>query len=587
VGRRPAAFASALAIAALATNGVPAAEAHARLADSTPADGVALGGAPRQLALHFSEPISPRFRVVRLIDGHGRIVAGTVLQAGGDSSRVIVRVPRLPHGTYQLDWQVLAEDDGHITGGAVTFGVGVRPHAARAANAPGTTIAPLSAWMRWADLLLLCALAGGLVVAALLTRVRLHDSARTQFDVAFAAAWVAALFGLVLFARQLHQLRATVAPGASPDDLLAARWGLLWLCRELVLVALAAAVLLTRIRSSPARLAACAVLFATLATVRVLGGHAAADPEPLTAVAVASAHVVAAAVWIGGVASFAVALARAGSERGRTARSLAASFGAVAGGALALIAVTGLLAAGAQVASIDALLTTDYGRTLLTKAGLAAAAAGLGAWNAMLLRRGQAPRLILAEAAAGASVLLAAAVLAASPPAKGPEFAAPRAVATPTLVDQVGDLLVTATVRPNRPGPNVVTVLAASSRRPPPAPVRSVEIRLRPAGAPPVVAALSRVGAGRFAGGVTLSQQGRWHAAAVVERAGRRSSAGFYWTVDRPDPARPVVHSARRLAPIADRLAAAVGLLAILAAAALCWARQRPRTIRVARMPAR
>jgi copper transport protein len=587
VERRPAVVISALALIAVSASGAPAAEAHARLAESEPADGVALGGAPRQLELRFNEPVSPRFRVAKLIDGRGRVVAGTVLLSGSDRSRLVVRVPHLPRGTYQLDWQVLAENDGHISAGATTFGVGAKPRGATAGGAPpGSTVAPLRAWSRWVDLALLCMLAGCLVVAALLARPYARVR-RVLLTTAAATAYASFAFGFLLFARQLHQLRASVAPNASPGDLLAVRWGTLWIAREAALAALAVACVLALRRGSRMRLTACALLVVALCTVHALGGHAAADPQPLAAIAVAAAHVLAAAVWVGSVAAFAVALSVAGGRRRGLARDTAGRFAVVAAGAVGLIAVTGLMAAGSQVASIDALLTTDYGRTLLIKAGLAALAVAFGAYNALLLRRGRAPRLILAEAAVAGSVLLAAAVLAASPPAKGPEFAAPRAVATPTLVHQVGDLLVTATVRPNRPGPNVVTVLTASSRRPPPAPVRSVSVTLQPRGGAPTVVRLGAVGDGRFAGGVSLTQQGPWSAVAEVARGRSRSSATFGWTVDRPDLARPVVHSARRLGPIADRIAAAIVAIGIAVIAACCWARQRPRTIRVARIPAR
>jgi copper transport protein len=210
--------------------------------------------------------------------------------------------------------------------------------------------------------------------------------------------------------------------------------------------------------------------------------------------------------------------------------------------------------------------------------------------------------LVRVEAGAGAGVLLAAAVLAASPPANGPEFAPPRAIAAPTLVRQAGDLLVTATVRPNRPGSNVVTVLTASSRRPPPAPVRGVSVRLQPrAGGPSLTADLAPVGAGRFTGGAELPAQGQWGATVLVSRGGKRTSIPFGWSVDAPDPARPVVHSARRLAPLLDRTALALAVaLAVLAAARSLIARrrrrpgpggpdqaeaQRPRTIKLARIP--
>jgi copper transport protein len=597
--RRPLVVASLVAMAlGAASAAAPTAEAHARLIDSVPPDGVKLGSAPRHVELHFSEAISPRFRVAQLIDAHGRVVRGTVVGAGSSSSRLVVTAPRLRRGTYALTWRVLSQDDGHITGGAVTFGVRVRPSARGATSAaPGSTVAPGRAWMRWVDLILLSAIAGTLVVAALLSRLRARDGTpaalverpqRALVRTAAAAAAAAAGIGVLLFLRQLDELRASVAPDATAADLLTARWGVLWLLREALLIDLAVIALALRRRSSPGVFAIAVLLLTGVVSVHALGGHAAADEEPGRAVAIAAAHVLAAGVWIGGVGAFALALATAGGGRAQLARACAPGFGRIAGCALGVVAVTGLLAAGDEVASIDALLTTDYGRTLLIKSGLVVLAAVFGATNALLLRRDRLPRLVRIEAAAGISVLLAAAVLASSPPAKGPEFAAPRPVAPAALVGRAGDLLVTTTVRPNRPGVNVISVLTASSLRPPPARVRGVTVRLQPAtGGAGVGARLAPIGAGRFAGGATLPSQGAWRATTIVDRAARRSALSFTWSVEPPDPARPVIHSARRLSPVVDGAALAVSSALTLSALCLLWRRQRPRTIRLARIPAR
>jgi copper transport protein len=504
---------------------------------------------------------------------------------------------------------VLAQDDAHVTGGAVVFGVRARPHpGARTRPAPGTTVAPLRAWTRWLDLVLLCALAGALLMAGLLSRLRsqhrtTHELAgrpqRVLLRAAAAAGTTAALLGLVLLARQLHEVRATVAPDAGVGDLLGARWGVLWLLREALLVTLALLAVTMRRRPSRPGAAVAAALLVVVVAVHAMGSHAAAGPHRGATIAVGAAHLLAAGIWIGGVGAFALALAVAGRQRVQLGRDCAAAFGRVAGAAFVVLVLTGLLAAGGQVASIDALLETDYGRTLLIKTGLVALVAALGLGNAILLRRGGWPRLLRVEAGAGLGVLLAASVLAASPPANGPEFAPPRAIAAPTVVREAGDLVVSATLRPNRPGANVVTVLTASSRRPPPAAVRGVSVRLQPrAGGPSLTADLAPVGAGRFAGGADLPAEGPWRATVLVERGGKRTGVSFGWSVDRADPARPVVHSARRLAPLLDRAALAIALaLAVLAVAGSLLRRRRPRgpddveveaqrRIKLARIPA-
>ena len=98
-----------------------------------------------------------------------------------------------------------------------------------------------------------------------------------------------------------------------------------------------------------------AVLVVALAVVRALAGHAAAATHQALAVAAAGAHILAAGVWIGGVVAFGVALATARGEAGTLARDCRRGFARAAGLSLAVLAMTGLLAAGAQVASVDAL----------------------------------------------------------------------------------------------------------------------------------------------------------------------------------------------------------------------------------------
>jgi copper transport protein len=262
-------------------------------------------------------------------------------------------------------------------------------------------------------------------------------------------------------------------------------------------------------------------------------------------------------------------------EAGAVARACRRPFARMAGGSVAVLAVTGLLAAGEQVASVDALLTTDYGRTLFVKSALVVAAAGLGLANALLLRRGRRPRLLLVEVSVGVGVLVAAAALTASPPPKGPTFEAPRPAAAPTLAARSDDLVVTATARPNRAGPNVVTVLATSSRRPPPAPVERAELRLAPVGGAWRSVALTAQAPGRFGGGAQLDADGRWRMTVAIWRGGRRIAVPFTWDVAPPDQARPVTYSARPLAPLLDRLAAVVVLLLGLAAAAAAARRLR------------
>jgi copper transport protein len=106
---------------------------------------------------------------------------------------------------------------------------------------------------------------------------------------------------------------------------------------------------------------------------------------------------------------------------------------------------------------------------------------------------------------------------------------------------------------------------------------------------------LAAVGGDRFAGGTELGAAGRWALTVRVRRGGRQVAMPFRWSVERPDPARPVSYSARRLAPLLDLGALLLAVAAVVAAAA-AWRLggaatpkpdQREPTTSVARMPAR
>src|SRR5258706_10667472 len=101
------------------------ASAHANLVRSDPPDGSVLAYAPSVARLWFSEEISPKFSSARVVDSTGATVTGSPAQPGaGDPRQLTVKLPSLGTGTYGLVWRVLAEDDGHSTGGVVVFTVG-------------------------------------------------------------------------------------------------------------------------------------------------------------------------------------------------------------------------------------------------------------------------------------------------------------------------------------------------------------------------------------------------------------------------------------------------------------------------------
>jgi copper transport protein len=289
-----------------------------------------------------------------------------------------------------------------------------------------------------------------------------------------------------------------------------------------------------------------------------LRSHAAATRGGAMPVAAVAVHLLTASVWLGGVAALAVGLACARSGAGPIAAAVRGRFAVLAGGAAALVAATGLYEAGLEVSSLDGLLVSFYGRALLVKTTLAALVVGLGGLNFALLRRrgGISRRLAVAELTVGALVLLAAGTLAASLPARGPQWAAPRSVRPVTIWAQQQDLLMAATIRPNRPGRNLVGVVVTSSRRPAPAAVTQVRVR-RPGGA---LVPLPQYAPDRYLGSIDLPGSGAGVLDVVARRAGRDLPATLRWRVETPDPARATVFSRLSVSTIANPAAVLIGL---------------------------
>jgi copper transport protein len=561
---------------------VPApAGAHALLVSSDPADGSRIDSSPQRVRLAFSEEISPRFHSVQLVGPGGRRIAGTRLDEAG--STITLDVPKLAKGTYAVDWRVVAEDDGHTTSGTVVFGVGVAA-AMHAASVREVTPSPVEAALRWLRFSALALVVGGLALACVLPTGSAAESAATAarrrvLTAAALGSGLAAIALLASLARQISGLSSSVAVGFPVvlDLLFSSRWGALWWLEEssLLILLIVAMTVLRRGRMTWADAALAVIWTALVAVCEALSSHSASVSG--VAVAVDASHLLSAGLWLGSVAALAVAIWPRGAVGRADARLLVAAgrwrFASIAAAGATGAALTGLYSAGREVASVDALLTTFYGRALLAKTAAVALAVTLGAANAICLTRAARGRgavlgpLIAVEAIVGIGAFLGAGILTASSPARGAQFGVPRPVRAPTLVANVDDVLVSATVRPNRPGENVLSVQAVSSRRPPPAPIASIGARLAGAGR---AIQLQRIDVGRYFATVALSRPGPAGMSLAVHRAGRTLPVRFRWSVEQPDPARSIVVSNRRLSSIVDPLALALGAaLAAVAAFAL------------------
>ena len=114
-----------LASAIVATLCAGPAAAHAVLVGSSPAGGSLLSEAPREIRLSFNEGIEARFSSVTVTGSDGKKVqTGRPSGAAQKRSDLIVSLPALQPGRYQVQWQATSTDSHRIQG---SFAFEIRP----------------------------------------------------------------------------------------------------------------------------------------------------------------------------------------------------------------------------------------------------------------------------------------------------------------------------------------------------------------------------------------------------------------------------------------------------------------------------
>jgi putative copper export protein/methionine-rich copper-binding protein CopC len=584
---------------ALALIVVSGAMAHARLLRSNPEDGAVLDEAPREAYLWFDEPLAIDFSSVETLDADGRSLGSAALRGDpSDPTLLIAVLPELSPGVYSLAWRVLSNTDSHFTQGTLVFGAGQTPGAeARPAARIEAPIPPLEVGLRALNYATLAGLIGSLLVTGVIVRRDHFDvSLREAVDAAVRRVWAlglgAAIAALVVGGGWLFWQAGVFQRGAL--DLIGTRFGTLWLVRQgALIVALVALVAARGGRKWGWPAGALAVV--VVAASHALGSHAAGLPErPELAVAVDALHLLAVGAWVGSIVALLVGLLPLLRSSRAEFRQVALGgwrrFGVLAAISVGVLAATGLYSAARQVASIDAWIGTTYGLTLAVKIGLFLIVGLAGLINSMLLhprlaeRIGQLlrrpagwrpldpkrlPMVLLTEAGLALVLFVAGSVLTAAPPARGSEFEPPGARPKPpsSLSLPADDLLVVLTIRPNKPGSNIVLIDALNTRRPPPADILRVLVRLtyrdRDLGTQTLTAEAQDADTYRLNTGA-LSLAGAWRVQVVVRRAGLEDSvADFDWAVEPlapSTPPRPVVISNAPIEPALTLLAAALAV---------------------------
>jgi len=432
-----------------------------------PAPGSRVEEAPASVRLVLPTRVEERFLGLTVAGPDGEVVSGPPSRDPRDPRAVTAPVSAPGRGVLTVTWRVLSED-GH--GAGDSYAVGLRtapgevgaPSVVRSDHGVLPVAARLLALVGPLGLIGLLALAAGVVAPAVRAGgivvpgegVAVADGFRDRAAAALApsarswwrAWWVlmgCAAAGLALLPpATLWVLRE--GPGQLGPLIGGTRFGEAWRAQAAgLLIAAAAAVVVRRSRGG-ARLPDGPGVAVALGAGAVLalaaiswGGHASAGADATVNIVIDFIHSGATAAWIGGLLGLAVLVAPAvarleAGDRVRLAASVVVRFSALAMVAVAVLVVTGVYRALAEVALGD-LLDTAYGRVLLVKLGLFAVLLVGGAYNRMVIHprleraalgldpgdRGAAAALrisVRAELAVAGVLLVTVAVLVSLPP---------------------------------------------------------------------------------------------------------------------------------------------------------------------------
>lgn len=539
-----------------------AAQAHSGLERSDPLDGGVVPVGRTSLTLWFGEPViafSSSF-VLRTQDG---AVVPTTASGRRGTTVVEIEADPLERDTYQLDWRVISLDDGHTTSGTLVFGAGLRPAppTSRGAQIPP----PALILVRWVGLTALLAAIGALTVGDRVLRTlgeQVRRRARTIGLLAVLTAW---------WAGALTPMFSTFDQGVGLGLWWDQTWlflvdtpaGRYWLARQVAMTVAVAAVLVWRRRlARPQWPATAALLALTAAAVcEAWAGHAATLVSGSTLVGVAAtAHLLAAGVWAGGLGVLAWCLVptlrRGRGQRGSLLGPVWRAYSPLAAAATVVLLATGLIEAGHHLPGLGAVTSTVYGAGVAAKTGLMVVALGLAAVNTAVVHPGLAARAgakvpvnalrrltlsstrrfaatVTAEAVVlGLAVAMAAVV---TSTATSREFLDAQ---RPTTVhaERADGLFVTFEEVPGGPATGRLIVRLRSIVRPDPAPVTGVDVDLSGRGGH-VLVPLAATDPGRYEGTTAEPGAGTWTAVVQVHRTNASDTVTTSsWTV-QPRPA--------------------------------------------------
>ncbi|MFI1533264.1 copper resistance CopC/CopD family protein [Streptomyces anandii] len=362
----------AVAVGALLAGAAPAC-AHAVLTGSDPRDGSVLKAAPKQITTTFDESVSLVENSLRVLGPDGRpVTAGNPHHAGGRGNTARVALTGgLGEGTYTVSWRVVSAD-AHAVSGAFTFSVG-EPSRTRGSTAAAPAVDPavealygVCRYVAYGGLALLIGIAV-FVLACWPSATSVRVLRRP-----LVIGWWALLAstGLMVLLRGPFDEDEGLGSVLDPGLLLrtvGTRPGVALSARLVLLLVVAALVRLRQREPEPTRgvVAAGGVLSLGLAVTWAVAEHASAGIQVPVAVSSAVLHLLAMAVWLGGLVALLVALYRAPAND-PLPHAAVTRFSRLALASVATLAATGVYQSWRGLGSWEA-FTTGYGRILAFK----------------------------------------------------------------------------------------------------------------------------------------------------------------------------------------------------------------------------
>ncbi len=384
-----------------------AAQAHAALVRTSPAQGSIVTTAPSEIVITFSEVVQPVPTRITVIAPDGKRIDSGNPRVQGDDMHIPVRT-NVSGGTYLVSYRVISADS-HPVGGGFTYSVGgPSPGGAPKPVNGGETskiVATGVSVMQFVGFVGLILVLGPAMVLIALWPRRLDR--RQPIRIVYGGLGliaIATIAGLYLQAPYDSGGSLTSVTGADLSDVFDSHFGQAYLVR-LALVVIIGFLLRPVLAGKGTKTEH--VLLAVLGAVGVgtwaLAGHpGASDVAPLTTVADV-AHLASVGIWIGGLVMLAAFLLRRANVRELSAILPVWSNWAML--AVTVLVLSGTAQALIEIGTVHALLHTTYGQLVIAKVLLLAVIlASAQAARLLVQRHAGVPAASLADDGADAAV---------------------------------------------------------------------------------------------------------------------------------------------------------------------------------------